>query len=646
MQLFTIGLHKLNSNGTRQLDAAGAPQSTYDNADITAFARVWTGFDEQQARANVEAKEGIKSKNSVDAMQLKPAWHDRLPKTKLDNGYLGDRYPLCHALPAQHFLRVGAVYVLTGTVSAEGEYFDSQSFAQDDAYGRFRPDPTASALHAALCARAAGAGGNCTFPSDVTLPATLACHGIECKVDAIRSVKVYDPISQLTRWYRYRAPPCTRLTFARESRWTSMKQINQRAFHQCADTSTPVAGVMCCDGADTITNGKSDIHPVASPVGHTNGYCLYAGEKARYRTAASRCAAAGKRLCHQDYRWKGDKDTHMMESRCANGVYVWTDTPCNIIVQVHEDGLINLVDTPPTDEFEWTTTGWGGGGQLPELRNNSKQTFRIRWTDGGDGTWPQHTATGGGCAAAGCMPGAGSPVPTCRCAANASTTAVFDSGDAQGVPTVTQIEDALFIGALAPSAHGPGVYKVCTSPACTAAAARSGGAAVKVYLKTGGAAATLALDVDSIFEVTRFGRVVYLLNAVSTVVIGSGAGAKTIRNPPHMLPLIGERFGQWGDQFKHEQDTVAADAVADEIDSLIAHLFEHKNTPPCVHHLHRSVAPVLSSCSPLVFIGRAKLHVVALLVVLPQVRCNPPHSAFYLLEPVAALHPGCGQRVP
>ena len=73
------------------------------------------------------------------------------------------------------------------------------------------------------------------------------------------------------------------------------------------------------------------------------------------------------------------------------------------------------------------------------------------------------------------------------------------------------------------------------------------------------------------------------MNIVSAT-IGSGLGAKTIRNPPHFLPLIGERFGQQGDQFSHEQDWLAADSTMDEIDALIEHLVEHKNTPPFVAH--------------------------------------------------------------
>jgi len=45
MQLFTIGLWELHSDGTRKLDASGEPIPTYDNLDITALAKVFTGMN-------------------------------------------------------------------------------------------------------------------------------------------------------------------------------------------------------------------------------------------------------------------------------------------------------------------------------------------------------------------------------------------------------------------------------------------------------------------------------------------------------------------------------------------------------------------------------------------------------------------------
>jgi uncharacterized protein (DUF1800 family) len=44
MQLFTIGLYELNLDGTLKL-VNGAPQETYDQADVSNLARVFTGWD-------------------------------------------------------------------------------------------------------------------------------------------------------------------------------------------------------------------------------------------------------------------------------------------------------------------------------------------------------------------------------------------------------------------------------------------------------------------------------------------------------------------------------------------------------------------------------------------------------------------------
>ena len=45
MQLFTIGLHELNADGTPKLDANNQPIETYGQGDITNLARVFTGYD-------------------------------------------------------------------------------------------------------------------------------------------------------------------------------------------------------------------------------------------------------------------------------------------------------------------------------------------------------------------------------------------------------------------------------------------------------------------------------------------------------------------------------------------------------------------------------------------------------------------------
>ena len=60
MQLFTLGIPRLNPNGTPMLDAAGAPIPAYTEEDVKELARIFTGWtfgdgnsddDSAQARA-------------------------------------------------------------------------------------------------------------------------------------------------------------------------------------------------------------------------------------------------------------------------------------------------------------------------------------------------------------------------------------------------------------------------------------------------------------------------------------------------------------------------------------------------------------------------------------------------------------------
>jgi len=50
MQLFTIGLHQLNPDGSEKRGAGGGPVETYGQADVTNLARVFTGYDHDMSR--------------------------------------------------------------------------------------------------------------------------------------------------------------------------------------------------------------------------------------------------------------------------------------------------------------------------------------------------------------------------------------------------------------------------------------------------------------------------------------------------------------------------------------------------------------------------------------------------------------------
>ena len=102
MQLFSIGLYSLHSNGTRTVDAAGRFVETYTNDDISEYARVWTGFLGQSRRGNIEdpsfreyyttiTRGGIHGtkadfslsptgQNRVDPMRVNLRFRDNMPK--------------------------------------------------------------------------------------------------------------------------------------------------------------------------------------------------------------------------------------------------------------------------------------------------------------------------------------------------------------------------------------------------------------------------------------------------------------------------------------------------------------------------------------------------------------------------------------
>ena len=185
MQLFTIGLWRLNPDGSRMLDSEGNSIPTYSNEDIMNFARVFTGFDEQGARGNVEHVEG--KVNVIDPMLLRAEWRDVYPKPDLLGGYLGDGYPLCSEQPAQGFLQQGAKYHFVGH-AFEGE---ALTLAAD------------SALYKALCG-----GQVCNHKLIVELMETLPCTGTECQAQTAHFVKVGDG------FYEHLYEACVKLFFA------------------------------------------------------------------------------------------------------------------------------------------------------------------------------------------------------------------------------------------------------------------------------------------------------------------------------------------------------------------------------------------------------------------------------------------------
>jgi len=76
MQLFTIGLVKVNKDGSVKLDKNGEPVSSYTQQDVEALARVFTGWTYADATSF-----GSTTQNWTEPMQAWPSYHDTGEKT-------------------------------------------------------------------------------------------------------------------------------------------------------------------------------------------------------------------------------------------------------------------------------------------------------------------------------------------------------------------------------------------------------------------------------------------------------------------------------------------------------------------------------------------------------------------------------------
>lgn len=267
MQLFTIGLKLLNADGTAQKDASGKDIATYSNEDIMSFSRAWTGFQAYSPRGNYEQSTTRSNRNLLDPLHVVAEWRDRFPKTDLQGGYIGDRYPLCVDLPERMFLRKGAKYRLLGSNPLPELMIDHPDLQMEENTGveRMVLDSSSS-----LLAKLSNNGGG--FQAVVELDQNLICSGDECDVDTVRTVQVAsDPVPI---YYEYVAQPCVHQAF-----YEGGKQISRRDRDwegtMCADPRLPAASEAC---------GRQDNG------GRAFRASLYTGERMTFNTAAARCA--------------------------------------------------------------------------------------------------------------------------------------------------------------------------------------------------------------------------------------------------------------------------------------------------------------------------------------------------------------------
>lgn len=296
MQLFSIGLYKLNLDGTRVLDpATNIPIPTYTNNNIQTFARAWTGFYRVEPRGNVEGDEV----NRMDPMAINGYWRDAYPKMDLNEGYIGDVYPLCADLPNYQFLREGATYRLLGSTTVPDLHSQPSSWASVDQDVEQIQLSTSSKLYKRLC----NAGSNgCDFKSIVRIRENLSCTGEECSLDNLRVVKVQTnpPI-----YYEYVRPPCVDLSFYDNGQ--KITRSNPK-ISLCANPKLQVAMSACCLSSNNVAVNL----------------CKFSSERLSYSRSRSRCQSESstadtcdwKRISKSNCDWNEPEKYHWSSISC------------------------------------------------------------------------------------------------------------------------------------------------------------------------------------------------------------------------------------------------------------------------------------------------------------------------------------------
>ncbi len=84
MQLFSVGLYKLNADGTQQLDAGGNPVPEYTEAQVQAFADTYTGWTYATSTGGIPSKFPNSTANYYSPLVAVDSAHDTTQKTLLD----------------------------------------------------------------------------------------------------------------------------------------------------------------------------------------------------------------------------------------------------------------------------------------------------------------------------------------------------------------------------------------------------------------------------------------------------------------------------------------------------------------------------------------------------------------------------------
>ncbi len=522
MQLFTIGLHELEMDGIAKLDRYGRHIQTYNNNDILSFARIFTGFEFPSRRGNVEDLKRAPVNGSwsrIDPMIIRIETHDWFPKMDLNDGWIGDRYPLCVDLPERPFLRKGATYRLLGGTSTPRMQFDLPEWDGDESAKRFVLSRE-SALYKQLCSESSS--GKCTYPDKVVLQENLGCSGPECRVDTVRVVQVHHGI-----FYEYIRVPCTQMAFYVGAKKVIGGTGKGTPFASiCAHPKIPVATRACCGIKDKKFFDKVQIHADAH----------YLGEVVSYENNRDNCILLGGDVCDPT-------SAACTEPFCSHrGIYTradmyhafhWTNKDCSIKLKIRFDGLAAIVhegSARPVSYVDASNTNGVTYIAIPWARDaiTKEELFPSLVSNKCDNNACKKMSD-----------------ETCLCDTAVSETAVYTEWPSSKEDVLAKLKVGFF------------PLDMFDNGSFILIGEQNG---IKAYKRSG--ATGDDFTVDTIFELTdEIRRTMYLRNTKSLVKIGT---SYEIRNPVSFMDVV---------------DPEVRDAYY-EVDALLDHLVRHPNVPP------------------------------------------------------------------
>jgi len=556
MQLFSIGIYQLGTNGAIELDRdTGAPLMSYDTADLMSFSRVWTGLTPNAVRGNAHGTEDI----SVDPLAINPEYRDVFPKSDLEGGYLGDGYPLCADLPDRMQFRKGAVYRLLGSRGSPELQKEGSSTA--DALLQMVLDSTSSPLYNALCQPDTNNGGVCTFPGYVELTQNLdyssssntAASSLPefVAVETLRTVQVQS--TPIPIYYEYVQPPCVETHFFNGGKKViaGLNADDSDVFMCANPILSGVAAPGCCS---TTASTTADTTALGSN-------CVYYGERLSYQATVDRCSGASSSICTnpQSIRWEtpyATADCSTPSDVQGKTWYSWTATDCQTKVKLSYREGVEASQVARVDDDTTTATGVSTGyytNSSSLVRSDTMNFYKVHWM-GQSETAPNTTT------ACDAISTCTSTVDGCICDVNINDHALYYSSVDQIVSTESLLA-SVFLGAVDADVYDAGLYTSIGD--CNKIGILDDVAVLTSTLSTTTTTSCTSLDVNTIFTVTdNFGVTHRRKNVQSTVeILNTGL---SFRNPVHMISMLD----------RDERD------MHYEVDALLDHLFYYKSHAP------------------------------------------------------------------